>query len=71
MRKYLLILPLVFHVAACSQSGHLNSEGKYDLKVLYVGGQPDVDTYAVKQTPEEKEASVTGRMAAFEYLLNE
>ena len=69
MRKYLWILPLVFQVAACSQAGHLDSDGKYDLRVLYVGGQPDLDRYSAKPTPEELEASVTGRMAAFETFL--
>lgn len=71
MRKYLLILPVVLQVVACSQAGHLNSDGKYDLKVLYVGGQPDVDTYSVKLTPEEMEASIEGRTAAFGTFLNE
>lgn len=71
MKKYLFPILSLILVAACSQAGHLNSEGKADLKVLYVGGQPDVDPYSVKLSPEEKEASVRKRMASFETFLKE
>ena len=71
MNKYLLIVMLsLLPIAAFSQGGHrLNREGKVDLKVLYVGGQPDFETTGVRYSVDTIQASVAARMASFEDYL--
>lgn len=58
-------------MAACNPGSHMNSDGKLCLKVLYVGGNVDVDTYSVSLSPEAKDSSITSRMASFEGFLRD
>lgn len=68
---FLLTLALVAPVTAFAQSQRLNRDGKLNLKVLYVGGQPDFEVDGGRRhSPEEIEASVVSRMAAFENFLS-
>ncbi len=70
MRKYLILFLTVITIVSCSQRGQLNSEGLADLKVLYVGGQPDVETMGGRtHSAEESENSILERMASFETFL--
>lgn len=69
--KNLIFALCCFLLAGCSSSGRLNADGKADLAVLYVGGNADTQSYTRKLSPEEHEASVQDRMAAFEELLRE
>ena len=71
MKKYLLMTMLfLLPVAAFAQGGYrLNKEGKVDLSVLYVGGQPDFDNTIGKRPADETEASAAVRMASFEDFL--
>lgn len=52
-------------------SDGLNADGKADLKILYVGGNPDYESFLRKKSPEEHAASVKGRMEAFGEFLRE
>lgn len=68
--KRLTILLGCALLAGCA-SGGLNAEGKAELKVLYVGGNPDYESFLQKKTPEEHAASVKERMEAFGEFLRE
>ena len=57
-------------LAGCT-SGQLNADGKANLKVLYVGGNADYESYMEKRSPEEHEASVESRMQAFGDMLRD
>ncbi|MBR5100517.1 MAG: hypothetical protein IKX34_04355 [Bacteroidales bacterium] len=67
-----LALAVLIPAASFAQTPRLNRDGKVDLKVLYVGGQPDFETSGrPKQDPAVVEASVVARMASFEGFLKE
>ena len=68
MKRLFYILCGVISVAACTPGLH---NGKADLSVLYVGGQPDYETYSVQKSAEARDSSVRARMAAFETMLKE
>lgn len=57
-------------LAGCT-SGQLNADGKSNLKVLYVGGNADYESYMEKRSSEEHEASVESRMQAFGDMLRD
>ena len=72
MKKSIILICSLILLAGCnSTSGKLGSDGKAHLKVLYVGGNPDYETYSEHRTPEQTDSSVTVRMAAFEQYLGE
>lgn len=70
MMKYLFVSLCCFILSGCA-SGQLNADGKAELKVLYVGGNPDFDTFTVKRSAEERKASVKSRMEAFDVMLHD
>ena len=57
-------------LAGCT-SGQLNADGKANLKVLYVGGNADYESFMEKRSSEEHEASVESRMQAFGDMLRD
>lgn len=57
-------------LAGCT-SGQLNADGKSNLKVLYVGGNADYESFMEKRSSEEHEASVESRMQAFGDMLRD
>ena len=64
------MLALMAPATAFAQSQRLNRDGKLDLKVLYVGGQPDFEEMGrTRRSAEEVEASVKSRMTSFESFL--
>lgn len=67
--KHILLTVLIVLVSVM----WVNSQNfsKSDLRVLYVGGTPDIKTLALKVKPEVIEQSVRDRMAAFEQMLNQ
>ena len=71
MKKYLLMTMLfLLPMAAFPQGGYrLKLEDRVDLRVLYVGGQPDFDNSINKRSPDETEASAVVRTASFEHFL--
>ena len=72
MKRILILFSILLPMAACTEGGHrLNGDGKVDLKVLYVGGQPDFETMGARYSADTIEASVVARMASFEAFLNE
>ena len=72
MKKILIVLSVAV-LAACSnqQSVRIGNDGKAQMSVLYVGGQPNIETMGTRVSPEAVAASVTERMASFEKFLNE
>lgn len=69
--KYLFVSLCCFMLAGCGTSGQLNADGKAELKVLYVGGNPDYETFMSKRSDEEREASVKSRMESFDVMLHD
>ena len=69
--KKLLIALICFMLAGCSSSGLLNTDGKATLKVLYVGGAAEFETFGSHRSKEGMEASALERTAAWEAMLKE
>ena len=69
--KKLLIALSCFMLAGCSSSGLLNTDGKATLKVLYVGGTAEFETFGSHRSKEGMEASEIERTAAWEAMLKE
>ena len=69
--KKLLIALSCFMLAGCSSSGLLNTDGKATLKVLYVGGTAEFETFGSHRSKEGMEASAIERTAAWEAMLKE
>ena len=69
--KKLLIALSCFMLAGCSSSGLLNNDGKAALKVLYVGGAAEFETFGSHRSKEGMEASALERTAAWEAMLKE
>ena len=69
--KKLLIALICFMLAGCSSSGLLNTDGKATLKVLYVGGAAEFETFGSHRSKEGMEASALERTAAWETMLKE
>lgn len=69
--KKLLIALSCFMLTGCSSSGLLNNDGKATLKVLYVGGAAEFETFGSHRSKEGMEASALERTAAWEAMLKE
>ena len=69
--KKLLFALICFMLAGCSSSGLLNTDGKATLKVLYVGGAAEFETFGSHRSKEGMEASALERTAAWEAMLKE
>lgn len=70
MKRISLFVMMLILMAACSTGSHKICDGKVDLKVLYVGGNPDLNSYGDMPADTIK-ASVKSRMESFETFLNE
>ncbi|MBQ2843213.1 MAG: protein-disulfide reductase DsbD N-terminal domain-containing protein [Alistipes sp.] len=69
--KKLLFALICFMLAGCSSSCLLNTDGKATLKVLYVGGAAEFETFGSHRSKEGLEASALERTAAWEAMLKE
>lgn len=67
--KRMFFALICFMLAGCSSSGLLNTDGKATLKVLYVGGAAEFETFGSHRSKEGMEASALERTAAWEEML--
>lgn len=69
MKRLAILLGCALFVGCASEG--LNADGKANLKILYVGGNPDYESFLRKKSPEEHAASVKIRIEAFGDFLRE
>ena len=69
--KHLMIALVCLILAGCSAPSQLSADGKASLKVLYVGGSAEFETFGSHRSKEGMEASAVERTAAWKAMLTE